>query len=103
MARQLYAIRRRNASSNPNEMEQVAKRSSAVGEEMTDRIRWIRSYVVKEENGGLGTICIYEGTDEEAIREHASRAGMPADEINPVVDTLVVRDDPKSVGETASE
>ncbi|WP_303901267.1 DUF4242 domain-containing protein [Thiohalomonas denitrificans] len=102
MGMQLYAIRRRNVSSDPNEMKQVGKRSSEVGEEMTGRIRWIRSYVVKEENGRLGTICIYQAVDEEAIREHASRAGMPADEINPVLDTLVMRDDPKSASEAAS-
>ncbi|SCZ65706.1 nickel-binding protein [Thiohalomonas denitrificans] len=102
MDMQLYAIRRRNVSSGPNEMEQAGNRSSEVGEEMKDRIRWIRSYVVKEENGGLGTICIYQAADEEAIREHASRAAIPADEVNPVVDTLVMRDDPKPASEAAS-
>jgi hypothetical protein len=61
---------------------------------MPDRVRWIRSYVVREDDGGLGTVCIYQGTDEAAIREHARRAGMSADEIVPIEDTVVVRDDP---------
>ena len=29
-------------------------------EEMPDRVRWIRSYVVKEPNGRIGTFCIYQ-------------------------------------------
>jgi hypothetical protein len=61
---------------------------------MPDRVRWIRSYVVREDDGRLGTVCIYQGTDEAAIREHAHRAGMSADEIVPIGDTVVVRDDP---------
>jgi hypothetical protein len=61
---------------------------------MPDKVRWIRSYVVREDDGRLGTVCIYQGTDEAAIREHARRAGMSADEIVLVEDTVVVRDDP---------
>ena len=95
MTMQLYAIRRRNASSNANEMVHIANRSSEVGEEMAESVRWIRSYVLKEANGELGTICIYEASDEEALRRHAARVGMPADEITPVVDTVVVRSDPE--------
>jgi hypothetical protein len=61
---------------------------------MSDDIRWIRSYVLAEERGGLGTVCIYQATSPEAIREHASRAGLPADEIVEVADTVLVRPDP---------
>ena len=45
---------------------------------MPQDIRWIRSYVVKEEDGKLGTVCIYEASSPEKIREHAQRVGMPA-------------------------
>ena len=61
---------------------------------MPNDIRWIRSYVLDEGNGAVGTVCIYEATSPEAIREHASRAGLPVDEIIPIADTVVVRPDP---------
>ena len=57
-------------------------------------IRWIRSYVIEEEGGELGTVCIYEASDEDAVRRHAERVGMPADEVRPVADTVIVRPDP---------
>src|SRR5450755_2922996 len=48
---------------------------------MPDDIRWIRSYVLAETDGTVGTVCIYEASSPEAIHEHARRADMPADEI----------------------
>lgn len=91
----LYVIRRRNGWKTPQELEKAAGVSARVGnEEMPDRVRWIRSYVVDEPNGELGTVCIYQAVDEESIREHARRVGMPADEIIPVVQTVIVRADP---------
>ncbi|MGH3003211.1 MAG: nickel-binding protein, partial [Gaiellaceae bacterium] len=64
-------------------------------EQMPDDVRWIRSYVLLEEDGSLGTVCIYQGTDPEAIRRHAQVAELPADEILPVADTVIVRPDPE--------
>jgi hypothetical protein len=49
---------------------------------------------MSEEDGGFGTVCIYEATSPEKIREHASRSGLPVDEIVPVADTVLVRPDP---------
>jgi hypothetical protein len=92
---QLYAILRRNGWSSADELQEAAARSTRVGnEEMPDDVRWIRSYVLDEGAGSVGTICIYEGTSPDAIREHASRAGLPADEVIAVADTVVVRPDP---------
>jgi hypothetical protein len=62
--------------------------------DMYDQVRWIRSYVLEEEDGTLGTVCIYQAEDEDAIMEHAQRAELPADEIIPVTDTVIFRDDP---------
>ena len=61
---------------------------------MADDIRWIRSYVVEEADGTLGTVCIYQGTSVEKVREQAERAGLPADEVAKVLDTVLVRPDP---------
>ena len=91
---QLYAIRRRDGWKTPEELKAGAERSTAVGEEMPNDVRWIRSYVVAEADGSLGTVCIYEAVSPEAIREHASRADLPVTEIFPVADTVIVRPDP---------
>jgi Protein of unknown function (DUF4242) len=94
-----YVILRRSAWDSPEELEQAAGRSKTVGdEEMSDDIRWIRSYVLSEPGGRVGTVCIYEATSPEAIREHASRAQLAADEIIAVADTVVVRPDPQHAG-----
>jgi hypothetical protein len=61
---------------------------------MPDDIRWIRSYVLGETDGSLGTVCIYQASSPEAIRRHASAAALPVDEIIEVADTVIVRDDP---------
>jgi thiamine biosynthesis protein ThiC len=90
-----YVILRRGGWRSPEELQKAAERSRAVGdEEMSDDIRWIRSYVLEEDGGAVGTVCIYQATSPEAIREHASRAELPADEIIGVADTVVVRADP---------
>ncbi len=92
---QQYAILRRSGWKSPEELGEAAQRSTRVGnEEMADDIRWIRSYVL-EEGSGVGTVCIYQASSPEAIREHASRVGMPAHEIMPIADTVVVRPDPE--------
>jgi thiamine biosynthesis protein ThiC len=91
-----YVILRRSGWQSPQELEEAAARSKQVGdEEMSDDIRWIRSYVLQEGGGPVGTVCIYEASSPEAIREHASRAQLAVDEIIPVADTVIVRDDPE--------
>jgi hypothetical protein len=90
-----YAIRRKDAWKSPEEVEQVAARSKQVADDdFPQDIRWIRSYVIAEPDGSLGSICIYQASDPEAVRKHAHRVGMPADEILDVVDTVVIRPDP---------
>ena len=91
----LYVIRRASAWANVQELDVAAKESMRIGnEEMADRVRWIRSYVVKEPDGRIGTFCIYEARDGESIREHARRVGMPGEEFYKVATTVVVRSDP---------
>jgi hypothetical protein len=90
-----YAIRRKNAWQSPEELKATAERSKEIAEsDFPDDIRWIRSYVLAEDDGTLGTICIYEATDKDAVREHAKRVDMPADEVFDVADTVIVRPDP---------
>ena len=90
----LYAILRRSGWKSPGDLQEAAQRSTEEGERMSDDIRWIRSYVLEEGGGSVGTVCIYEATSPEAIREHASAAELPVDEIIPIADTVIVRPDP---------
>ena len=90
-----YAILRRSGWKSGGDLEQAAARSTTVGDEqMPEDIRWIRSYVLDEGAGTVGTVCIYEASSPEAIREHAKLADLPVDEIIPIADTVIVRPDP---------
>ncbi|HLM28267.1 MAG TPA: nickel-binding protein [Thermoleophilaceae bacterium] len=91
-----YAILRRRGWRSPGDLEEAGKRSQQVGDEqMSEDIRWIRSYALSEEDGSVGTVCIYQASSPEAIRKHAEVADLPVDEIIPVADTVIVRPDPE--------
>ena len=93
-----YAILRRSGWKSGGDLELAAARSMKVGDEqMPEDIRWIRSYVLDEGAGTVGTVCIYEASSPEAIREHARCADLPVDEIIPIADTVIVRPDPAPV------
>ena len=90
-----YVIRRRNGWNSTRDLENSAALSLEIGNnEMSHQIRWIRTYVVSEDNGTLGTVCIYQAISPAALREHANRVGMPANEITEVENTVIIRDDP---------
>ncbi|MFN8164401.1 MAG: DUF4242 domain-containing protein [Solirubrobacterales bacterium] len=81
----------------------TAERSKQVAaSEFPDDILWIRSYEISEPGGTLGTVCIYQASGIEAVRQHAARVDMPADEILEVVDTVVIRPDPQPLDAGAS-
>jgi hypothetical protein len=62
-----------------DEIREVSLRSLAVLKEMGYGIRWLHSYVTNEK-----IYCVYFAEDEERIREHARRAGIPANRISAV-------------------
>ena len=90
----LYVILRRNGWKTADDLREAAGRSTAEGDKMPDDVRWIRSYVLDEGDGRVGTVCIYQASSPEAIRRHAEAADLPVDEIIPVADTVIVRPDP---------
>lgn len=89
-----YLILRRGGWRSADDLAPAAERSTSEGERMPDDIAWIRSYVLGELDGTVGTVCIYQASSPEAIRRHASAAGLPVDEIVRVADTVLVRPDP---------
>jgi Protein of unknown function (DUF4242) len=94
---QTYVILRRRGWKTPDDLKAAAERSTEEGERMADDVRWIRSYVLAEQDGEVGTVCIYQATSPEAIRRHAANADLPADEVIAVADTVLVRPDPVPV------
>jgi len=90
-----YVILRRTGWSSLQELDKAAVRSARIGrDEMPDRISWIRSYVTKEKGDRIGTVCIYQAVDDDALREHARRADLPCDDCVEVTDVLIVNPDP---------
>ena len=89
-----YVILRRSGWRSPQELQTAAERSTEEGDKVPDDIRWIRSYVLEEDGGEVGTVCIYQASSPEAIRKHAGAADLPCDEIIKVADTVKVREDP---------
>jgi hypothetical protein len=92
-----YVIFRRAGWPGAEQLQTAAARSSEVGDDMSDDIRWLRSYVLSEPAGAVGTVCVYQATSPEAIRQHAAKAHLPVDEIAEVLDTVIVRPDEATV------
>ena len=62
--------------------EESGKALDALREEGVD-IEWVESEVMTDDNGEItGTFCHYQAESEDAIREHADRAGLPATRID---------------------
>jgi Protein of unknown function (DUF4242) len=94
---ELYGILRRNGWPTGDDLQAAAARSTEEGDKDGSGVRWIRSYVLSEESGQLGTFCVYEADSPEAIRAHAQASDLPVDEIVPIADTVIVRPDPAPV------
>jgi len=91
---QLYGILRRNGWATAEDLQVAGARSAEVGDKPGSGVRWIRSYVLAEESGEVGTFCVYEGESPEAVRKHAEDSDLPCDEIVKIADTVIVRPDP---------
>lgn len=57
-------------------------------------VAWLHSYVVEEGGGACGTWCLYRSASLNTLREHAASAGLPADDVVPVLGRILFRDEP---------
>jgi len=89
-------ILRRSGWRAPDELHEALDRSRDESEWFA--VRWLRSYVIAEFDGSLGTVCVLDAPSPEAVRLHADRAGLPVDEIVVVADTVVIGDDAAMAG-----
>ena len=87
-----YVILRRRGWPSLDALHTSAKRSLEVSNAMRD-VRWVRSYVLAEPDGQVGTVCHYRASGPDAIRDHARRVGIPVDEVVEVAELVVLQPD----------
>jgi hypothetical protein len=62
-----------------SEIRELSMRSLEALREMGPQIQWLHSYVTEDK-----VYCVYIAPDESSIREHARKAGIPADRVSAV-------------------
>jgi hypothetical protein len=90
----LYVVPRTRAWLSEEELAAAADCLPAINDALSADVRWIRSYVVTEDDGTFSAFCVYEATGPEALRRHGDLAGLPTDAIKPVATTIVAGPDP---------
>jgi hypothetical protein len=58
------------------QIRDVSLRSLQALKELGPKIQWLHSYVTEDK-----VYCVYLAPDEDTIREHARKAGIPADRV----------------------
>ncbi len=66
-------------SLSDSQLRDISLRSLETLEGMGPQIQWLHSYVTEDK-----VYCVYLAPDENSIREHARRAGVPADRVSAV-------------------
>jgi hypothetical protein len=62
-----------------SQIRDVSLKSIDILKDLGPKIQWLHSYVTDER-----IYCVYFASDEEAIREHARRVGLPVNRISAV-------------------
>ena len=66
-------------SLTPEQLTAISQKSCGVLREMGSEVQWVESFVTPDK-----IYCIYIAPNEEAVREHATRGGFPANLVTPV-------------------
>ena len=61
------------------ELQSISQKSCGVLKGMGPQIQWVQSYVT-----GDKVYCVYIAPNEDAIKEHATKGGFPANKISEV-------------------
>ena len=91
----LYLVPRTRAWLSEEEVAAATDCAPAVNDTLQGDVRWIRSYIVREDDGTFSGYCVYEATGPDALRRHADALRLPSDAIKPVVATVVAAPDPR--------
>jgi len=63
----------------PQELRAISEKSCSVLNQLGPRIQWVQSFVTDDK-----IYCVYIAPDEATVREHAKRAGFPANPVSEV-------------------
>ena len=66
-------------SLSETQIRDISLRSLQTLKEMGPQIQWLHSYVTEDK-----VYCVYLAPDEDSVREHARRTGIPADRVSAV-------------------
>jgi len=66
-------------SLSEDQIRELSLRSLETLKAMGPQIQWLHSYVTEDK-----VYCVYLAPDEESIRQHARRTGIPADRVSAV-------------------
>jgi uncharacterized protein DUF4242 len=91
----LYVVPRTRAWLSEEELAAATGCLPAVDEALGGEVRWIRSYIVAEDDGTFSAFCVYEASGPEALLRHAEALMLPTDAIKAVVTTIVRAPDPE--------
>ena len=83
-----YLIQRAVGPVSEAELDAAAEHSAQVREEQFPQVTWEHSHVVRTPEG-LVTYCVYGAPDEQAVRDHATAAGLPADVVQVIEQDIV--------------
>ena len=67
----------------PEDLKMASQTSCSVLHDLGPDIQWVHSYVTDNK-----IYCIYRAPNEDIIREHAQRGGVPANKISQVRRTI---------------
>ncbi len=63
----------------PEQLQGISQTSCGVLREMGPEINWVHSYVADDR-----IYCVYIAPNEDAVRQHASKGGFPANRVSRV-------------------
>ena len=64
---------------SPSELKSISQKSCGVLSSLGPSVQWIHSYVTDDK-----IYCVYFAQNEEQIRQHAERVGLPANRVSAV-------------------
>ena len=68
---------------DPADLKMASQTSCSVLRDLGPEIQWVHSYVTDNK-----IYCVYRAPNEDLIREHAQRGGLPANKISQIRTTI---------------
>ena len=82
-----YLIRRVLGDVSAAQLDAAADLSRQVRQDRFPDVEWEHSHVVRTPEG-LTTYCVYAAPTAQRVRDHATAAGLPADEVREIARDL---------------